>query len=132
MNSIHILENNVVRSFQTVKLDILKLQTEISSISSTLASWSETINEILDQQREHIDEIDDLKRQISRLKAQQKAIMTIFDATEKKYVSSVSSKKIHKTDCVFAKNIKPSKRIYFGSRLQALKKGLEPCKCITT
>ncbi|RMF54557.1 hypothetical protein D6745_05045 [Candidatus Woesearchaeota archaeon] len=132
MKPIKVLEYNIIKSFQMVKSDIAKLQAEISSLSSTLSSWSDTINSVLEQQKEFIDEIDELKRQISKLKAQQRSTINGLAAREKKYVSSVNSKKLHRADCVFAKNIKEDKKLFFSSRTQGLRKGLEPCKCIIT
>ena len=46
------------------------------------------------------------------------------------YVASVTGKKFHRTNCVFAKNIKPKSKITFKTKEAMLNKGYKPCDCV--
>jgi len=113
------LEQNITRSFQLAKSDILKL-------SQAQERIIEVIDELKTQQT-------DLRKKISAINQKlEKKPKTVIKTTSKKtkYVASKSGSKFHMVNCPFAQNIKPKSKVNFSSKTKALNDGYKPCDCV--
>ncbi len=97
------LEINMRESFNLAKTDIFKLQSDMAE----LRKGQQMIMNLL-----------------SRIKAGPKT------SSRKTYVASVTGKKVHESNCPFAKNIKPKNRLMYRKKSVALNTGYKACECM--
>jgi predicted nuclease with TOPRIM domain len=156
MNNISQLERNTFESFKKVKLDILQLNsednkaskaisrltTENSKLHETVAVLSQKVADLSNALRHTMEIQQDMlknknsQRIIEKIKevpVMQEVIKEVCTPNKKKsttYIASKTGKNFHLTNCVFAKNIKPNKKIIFKTKEAMLNKGYKPCDCV--
>ncbi|MEM4267602.1 MAG: hypothetical protein QXK37_02095 [Candidatus Woesearchaeota archaeon] len=108
------LEQNIVESFRLVKNDVLALQKSLAEIAQN----QQRMFELLNDTREKEASLYQRLLQIKERKEQQL------------FVASKTGKSLHMDKCPFAKNIKPSSRIVFGTKVRGLNAGLKLCECL--
>ena len=103
------IEPAVIRSFRNVKSDVVRLQGDLLYLS--------------EKQEQLIEDIKELSAKLAAKK-------TINKVHRRQFVASKMGKKFHSKNCPFAKNIKPSRKIVFHSKIKALNEGFKPCTCV--
>lgn len=156
MNDIQQLERNAFESFKKVKSDVLllnsesnksskaiaRLTTENVKLHETVAVLSQKVADLTNALRHTME----VQQELIRSKTSQKVVERIKEVpvvtevikevntpSKKKsvtYIASKTGKKFHLTNCVFAKNIKPNKKVTFKTKDAMLNKGYKPCDCI--
>lgn len=156
MNNISQLERNTFESFKKVKSDILQLNSEsnksskaisrlttessklhetIAVLSQKVADLSNALKYTMEIQQEIIKNKSSQKiiERIKEIPVMQKVSKEVCPPVKKKsvtYIASKTGKKFHLPNCIFAKNIKPSKKITFKTKDAMLNKGYKPCDCV--
>jgi len=151
------LEQNIRESFRLAKTDILRLEQAMDKMNQKIGELEnkhfdnkEKIEKIKNGKGKFYKSITKVKKRAkkkTKKRAKQKVkikIIRIKSVARKakkpakkvrhhhkhKFVAAIDSKKFHYTNCVFAKNIHPKKRVYFASKTTALNRGLKPCGCV--
>jgi len=133
-NFIHIVKT----SFLKVKNDVTDLTLRCNQLALT---QSETVKEI---KLVH-EQLGEMKTTLARMRGEveknkirternkalaKKKVVTIAKRSSKKvFIGSKTGGKVHVQECPFAKNINKSNRVFFSSRVKALRKGYTECKC---
>jgi len=134
------IENNVIRSFEFVRKDVMNLQSQIDALS-------EAQDKILDLVRQLRLYETELQARISRLElasreqkpekqaspdkpTEVRVVKVSQKRTPKHYLGTKDGKLFHIESCPFAQNIKPKNRVKFKSKVKALNQGLKPCRCV--
>lgn len=110
------IETKIARSFRLAKADIIRLQNNVYNLSQSHDRAMKAIGELREK-------LTDLNQQLRELRAMR-------NANGKGFVAAEKGKSFHVPTCPFARNIKPSKRLYFANKAQAVKKGYKPCTCV--
>ncbi|MFH1174981.1 MAG: hypothetical protein V1725_07655 [archaeon] len=119
-------------SFQRVKNDITDLNLRYNQLS---LAQSETAKELKVTQ----EELEVLKVRIAELQSALVSrkireaptiVRTATPAPKKLFVGSITGGKVHVTDCPFSKNINQKNKVFFDSRIKALRKGYKECACM--
>jgi len=111
MKEITQVENNTIFSFGLVREDVIRLQNDILYLRKTQNSIVRAINDLKSDNLE-------LQGKIKKL-----------GKKEKMYVSSKAGKKFHIQECPFAQRIKPSNKIIFDNKLDAMSESFTACEC---
>ncbi len=113
MNQFPQIKQNTLTSFGMVKDDVIEL--------------FRTLRELEEKVSRQENELVHLYNEISSLKVSLvKPVKTIT------FAASKEGQKVHRTDCVFAKNIKLKNKITFETKNLALESGYDPCACVST
>jgi hypothetical protein len=108
------IEDNVIRSFQLAKNDIIYLQSKVTELSQTQERMMELIN----------------KMKAKPAVAEKFQIQRAAKRANRIFVASRTGTKIHESNCPFAKNIKPKSKVVFHSKSKALNAGFKACECM--
>ncbi len=103
---------NALRHTMEVQQELIKTKTKTSTIIKEVP----VIKEIIKEKRVPV-----IKTITKTVPAKRQSIT---------YVASQTGKKFHRTNCVFAKNIKPKSKITFKTKEAMLNKGYKPCDCV--
>lgn len=103
----------VKRAFRHIKDDIMLLKAEVARLSKE--------NEML---------INIVKEQTDLIVEKKKVVKTKNGVGKTTFVASKNGGKFHKSNCPYAKNIKPKDKISFKSKNAFLNKNYKPCKCV--
>ncbi len=122
MNSI---DENLRTSFRMVREDVIRLQRKILNMEQREAQIVRILKRI-DTDKHNLT--SKLKKIESLLKKPSK---TTKKAKKSTFIAPKKGKKFHKTNCPFAKNIKPKNSIKFKTKNAALNSGLKACKCVS-
>lgn len=114
------IEENIVNSFRLAKNDIIWLQEAMTVISQNQERIMELMNDTRDKEN----------MLYQRMKVGKNIVIKRHPRTKKFFVASDKGKKIHESNCPFAKNIKPKRKIVFKSKTKALNQGFKPCECL--
>lgn len=106
-----ILEQNLVNSFSLAKQDIGELYEHVKFL---------------------LEEVRHLKKENLYLasKVQELGLKLNVPVSTTQLVASRQAQKLHRSDCVFAKNIKSSNKRVFESKTKAFKAGYQLCNCL--
>lgn len=112
MNQIIQIKQNTLTSFGMVKDDVIEL--------------FRTLRELEEKVSRQENELVHLYNEISSLKVSlvKPVKVTIFAASK-------AAQKVHRTDCVFAKNIKAKNKVMFETKNLALESGYDACVCVS-
>ncbi|RJQ15726.1 hypothetical protein C4573_06260 [Candidatus Woesearchaeota archaeon] len=112
--------DNVKESFKLAKRDIIELAQTVNTLNETLHEMNKKYQELLKEQH------------AMKLKLSEKGSKKIIISTtgKRQYVGSRRALKVHDSNCVFAKNIKPKYKINFTSKSKALNQGYKLCDCL--
>lgn len=121
------IEENLVRSFRMVREDVIRLQRKMLNIEQREAQIVRILKRI--DTNEH-----DLSEKVRRLdslfkKPTPKKVVNITKKGKRIFIAPKKGKSFHRTNCPFAKNIKPKNSIKFKSKNAALNAGFKPCRC---
>ena len=110
------LENNVKRSFQDVKKDILEIKNHLLNLA--------------EMQEKLMNQLEDLKKKEKpKIASKPKTVKTVKPKTaSSKFIAAKEGKKFHVPTCPFGKNIK--EKVNFSTEDAAKKKGYKACHCI--
>lgn len=116
MNPLRQIKRNTIGSFRLVKDDVIELFRALRELEDKVSSQD--------------TEIVRLYHEISQLKVR---LAGKTETTERpvSFTASKVAQKVHKTDCVFAKNIKTENKVRFDSKTEALQEGFAPCACVS-
>lgn len=98
------IEQNTIASFVNVKTDMTHVKTDIITITSHLQYLYQKMHALENQ-----------------LQATQK---------KKTFVASTHGKKVHSTECLFAKQIRADRKLSFVSKEIAHTQGFTACLCV--
>ncbi len=60
-----------------------------------------------------------------------KELKNYSEKENNEYIGNLESKKLHYSNCPFAKNIKPTNRVHFVKIEEGIKEGYNTCSCIS-
>jgi len=103
---------NALKHTMEVQQELIKTKTK----SSTIIKEVPVIKEVIKEKKVPV------VRTITKTIPAKKTSIT--------YVASKTGKKFHRTNCIFAKNIKPKSKITFKTKEAMLNKGYKPCDCV--
>ncbi len=112
MNQITQIKRNTQTSFGMVKTDVIEL--------------FRTLRELEEKVARQDSELVHLYNEISSLK-----VSLVRPVKVVTFAASKEGQKVHRTDCVFAKNIKAKNRVIFETKNLALESGYDPCACVS-
>ncbi|MBT3865742.1 hypothetical protein HOF78_01415 [Candidatus Woesearchaeota archaeon] len=120
------VEEKLVRSFRMVREDVIRLQRKILNMEQREAQIVRILKRI--DVNEH--ELSEKIRKLNSLfkKPATKKVIKITKKTT--FVAPKNGKSFHKTNCPFAKNIKPKNSLKFKTKNAALNAGFKPCQCV--
>ncbi len=112
MNQITQIKQNTQTSFGLVKEDVIKLFRALRELEEKVSRQE--------------NELVHLYNEISSLK-----VSLVKPVKAITFAASKEGQKVHRTDCVFAKNIKPKNKISFETKNLALESGYDLCACVS-
>lgn len=127
------IEEKILRSFKSMKTEIIKIQDEIMQVSNVQENILKEIN-LMNEQKSVVTNTK--KKKAGRkpkkkvAKKTTKVVRVVAPKTVAKYVAAETGKKFHIEACPFAKNIKPMSKVIFNTKDDALNKGYKPCSCV--
>lgn len=95
--------------------DLLKNSIDLNEKVDNLNKREKQLKKIAEEARKTIKLNNDVKKHIKAIKPQ------------RKYVASILSNKFHVKACKFTKLIDHKNKIFFKTKIQALKQGFKPC-----
>ncbi|MBI2103212.1 hypothetical protein HYT55_05190 [Candidatus Woesearchaeota archaeon] len=116
MNPLRQMKRKTISSFQLVKDDVIELFRALCELEEKVSSQD--------------TEITRLYHEISQLKVKLAGRLEVT-AEHISFTASKAAPKVHKADCVFAKNIKVKNKVCFDSKNEALQEGFAPCACVS-
>ncbi|PIY60604.1 hypothetical protein COY95_00925 [Candidatus Woesearchaeota archaeon CG_4_10_14_0_8_um_filter_47_5] len=126
------IEKNIIASFDLVKVDIRKIQEDVSTLNRNQERIMEMLSDAKIQDAELSRRIREITEMVTQLRNGMKRSTSrpAPKRTAKTYVSSKEGTIFHAPQCPFAQNIKPKHKIIFQSKVKALNKGLKACRCV--
>ncbi len=112
MNEITQIKQTTQTSFRMVKDDVIELFRALRELEEKLSRQE--------------NELVHLYNEISSLK-----VSLVKPVKAITFAASKEGQKVHRTDCVFAKNIKPKNKVVFETKNLALESGYDPCACVS-
>ncbi len=119
------VEDNLRTSFRMVREDVIRIQRKILNMEQREAQIVRILKRIDTNDHELSSK---LKKIESLLK--NPVIKTTKSTKRTTFIAPKKGKSFHKTNCPFAKNIKPKNSLKFKSKNVALNAGFKPCKCV--
>lgn len=112
MNPLKQIKQNTQTSFGLVKGDVIELFRALRELEEKVSTQE--------------NELVHLYNEISSLK-----VSLVKPVKAVTFAASKEGQKVHRADCVFAKNIKPKNIISFETKNLALESGYDPCACVS-
>ncbi len=112
MNQIIQIKQNSKTSFGKVKDDVIGLFRALRELEEKVSRQE--------------NELVHLYNEISSLK-----VSLIKPVRAVTFAASKEGQKVHRMDCVFAKNIKLKNKVTFETKNLALESGYDPCACVS-
>ena len=123
------LEINVVESFRLAKNDIIRMQNTIATLTQQQEKLLEIIGDNRVKETSLYQTVKSLSYKVHTLDQKKQAVAK-KSVHKKKFLASKTGKKVHESNCPFAKNIKPKSRVVFQSKTKAFNAGYKACDCI--
>lgn len=122
------VEEKLIHSFRMVREDVIRLQRKILNMEQREAQIVRILKRI--DVNEH--ELSEKIRKLNSLfkKPTPRKIIKITKKAKITFVAPKEGKSFHRTNCPFAKNIKPKNSLKFKSKKTALNAGFKPCQCV--
>lgn len=112
------LEKNISGSFQKVKDDINKMQSNLAILTQNQERIIGWLNDTIQKEKQLYEKMSQMPKKISSA------------PKARKFVASRRGTKVHDSTCPFAKNIKPKSKVTFSGKSQALNQGYKSCECL--
>jgi len=136
MEDIKQLEKNVILSFDSAKEEIEDNKGRIRDLEKAYRKVLEVLDNLRDE-NDYLNRKLALVEEISEKPAEKVYFVEEPEVSKKVkkkeklwFVASESGEIFHEINCPFAQQIKRVNRISFENKLEALKSGFKPCKCI--
>lgn len=127
------LELNIIDSFRRAKGDIIKIQSALTEISQRQEQLMALVGDNRTKETSLYQNVKNISQRIYAVEnmAKQKVkVITREFSKPKRYLASKNGKKVHESNCPFAKNIKPKSKLVFKSKIKAFNAGYKACDCI--
>jgi regulator of replication initiation timing len=127
------IENNVIRSFELVRKDVMSLQSQINALGEAQDKVLDLIRQLRLYENElqaRVSKLESSREEKPQKHSEAMTARVTAKRLPKHYVGTKSGKLFHIENCPFAQNIKPMNRVKFKSKVKALNQGLKPCKCV--
>lgn len=122
------IEDNLRTSFRMVREDVIRIQRKILNMEQREAQIVRILKRIDTNDHELSSKLKKIESLLKKPVAK-KATKTTKKRTT--FIAPKKGKSFHKTNCPFAKNIKPKNSLKFKSKNTALNAGFKPCKCVS-
>ena len=108
-------ERQVRKAFKKVKEDMVRLQAEMLELS---------------REQETIMAVVKASKRPTKTVVEKTVVKKVSTKPRVSYVAAKEGKKFHKSNCPYAKNIKPKSKVVYKTKNAALNSKYKACKCV--